>query len=104
MGANIGLHTVRLAKLAGPAGAGTPVEADPGVARRLQRNLRLNQLDSVRVVNAAASDQAGQVSLHRPDPGDTNRARSSLYRQSYLTGGEITVPAVTVDKLCGGDR
>jgi FkbM family methyltransferase len=104
VGANIGLHTVRLAKLAGRDGAVTAIEPDPGLAKRNERNAALNNLANVRVVNAAASDKAGQVTLHRPDPGDTNRARSSLYGHSYLTGGEITVPAVTVDEVCGSDR
>ena len=104
VGANIGLHTVRMAKLAGRDGAVTAIEPDPVLARPLERNLRLNELANVRLVNAAASDQPGQVTLHRPDPGDTNRARSSLHGHSYLTGGEITVPAVTVDELCRGDR
>jgi FkbM family methyltransferase len=104
VGANIGLHTVRLAKLAGPGGGVTAIEPDPGLARRIERNLALNDLANVRVVNAAASDEAGRVTLHRPDPGDTNRARASLHGYSYLTGDAICVPAVTVDDVCGRDR
>jgi FkbM family methyltransferase len=104
VGANIGLHTVRLAKLAGPGGAVTAIEPDPGLARRIERNLVLNDLANVRVVNAAASDEAGPVTLHRPDPGDPNRARASLHGYSYLTGDAISVPAVTVDQVCGRER
>jgi FkbM family methyltransferase len=104
VGANIGLHTVRLAKLAGRGGAVTAIEPDPGLARRIERNLTLNDLANVRVVNAAASDKAGSVTLHRPDPGDPNRARASLNGYSYLTGDAISVPAVTVDQVCGSER
>jgi FkbM family methyltransferase len=104
VGANIGLHTVRLAKLAGPGGAVTAIEPDPGLARRIERNLVLNDLANVQVVNAAASDTAGLVRLHRPDPGDTNRARASLYGHVYLTGDVISVPAVTVDEVAGQNR
>jgi FkbM family methyltransferase len=104
VGANIGLHSVRLAKLAGPDGVVTAIEPDPGLARRIERNLVLNGLANVRVVNAAASDKTGPVTLHRPDPDDTNRARASLHGHSYLTGDAISVPAVTVDEVCGGDR
>jgi FkbM family methyltransferase len=104
VGANIGLHTVRLAKLAGRGGVVTAIEPDPGLARRIERNLVLNDLANVRVVNAAASDEAGPVTLHRPDPGDPNRARASLHGYSYLTGDAISVPAVTVDQVCGRER
>jgi FkbM family methyltransferase len=104
VGANIGLHTVRLAKLAGRGGAVTAIEPDPGLARRIERNLLLNDLANVRVVNAAASDKTGPVTLHRPDPGDPNRARASLHGYSYLTGDAISVPAVTVDEVCGSER
>ena len=104
VGANIGLHTVRLAKLAGRGGVVTAIEPDPGLARRIERNLMLNDLANVRVVNAAASDRAGPVTLHRPDPGDPNRARASLHGYSYLTGDAISVSAVTVDEVCGSER
>lgn len=102
VGANIGVHTVRLAKLAGAAGQVIAIEPDPGVAERTRRNIMLNQLANARVVNAAASDQAGQMRLYRPDPADTNRARASLLQHPYLTGDATTVPVVTLDEVCDG--
>ena len=80
------------------------IEPDPGLLRRAECNVLLNDLGNVRLVNAAASDRAGQLSLYRPDPADTNRARASLLRHSYLTGDSITVPVVTVDSVCGDVR
>jgi FkbM family methyltransferase len=102
VGANIGVHTVRLARLVGAAGQVTAIEPDPGVAERTRRNIMLNELANARVVNAAASDQAGQMRLYRPDPSDTNRARASLLQHPYLTGDTATVPVVTLDELCDG--
>jgi FkbM family methyltransferase len=104
VGANVGVHTVRLARLAGRDGAVIAVEPEPGLVRRAQRNILLNNLANVRLINAAASDCAGEMSLYRPDPEDTNRARASLLRHAYLTGDTITVPVVTVDDVCGDDR
>lgn len=100
VGANIGVHTVRLAKLAGPGGSVIAIEPDPGLAERVRRNVALNGLGNSRVINAAASDQGGHTVLYRPGATDTNRARASLLRHSYLTGTAITVPVVTVDSVC----
>jgi FkbM family methyltransferase len=102
VGANVGVHTVRLARLVGCDGEVIGIEPDPEVLRRTRRNIALNGLANVRVIGAAASDQAGQMRLYRPSPWDTNRARASLMRHPYLTGATATVPVVTVDGICAG--
>jgi len=103
VGANVGVHTVRLAKLVGSGGEVIALEPDEEVAHRAHRNIMLNQLTNVHLIGAAASDEAGEkVQLYRPDAGDTNRARASLLRHSYLTGGVSTVPVVTIDEVCPG--
>lgn len=60
VGASIGVHTVRLARLAGPAGEVIAIEPDPELARRNSANVALNGLANVRMVQAAASARAGQ--------------------------------------------
>lgn len=102
VGANVGVHTVRLAKLVGAAGEVIAIEPDASVAERTRRNITLNDLANARVVNAAASDQAGHMRLYRPDPSDTNRARASLLQHAYLTGEAATVPVLTIDDICDG--
>ena len=103
VGANVGVHTVRLAKLVGSRGEVIAIEPDEEVAHRAHRNIMLNQLSNVHVINAAASDEAGgKVQLYRPDARDTNRARASLLQHSYLTGSVTTVPVVTIDEVCPG--
>ena len=70
VGANVGVHTVRLAKLVGSRGEVIALEPDEEVAHRAHRNIMLNQLSNVHVINAAASDEAGgEVQLYRPDAG-----------------------------------
>src|SRR6266702_4368271 len=54
VGANIGVHTVRLAKLAGTGGSVIAIEPDPDVAERARRNIALNGLGNTRVLDAAA--------------------------------------------------
>ena len=104
VGANVGVHTVRLAKLAGRDGEVIAIEPEPEVMQRAQRNVALNGLANVRIVNAAASDRPGEMCLYRPYPWDTNRARASLLHHPYLTGVTTTVPVVTVDDVCAGGR
>jgi hypothetical protein len=83
IGAGIGLHAVRLAKLTGPAGEVIAVEADPELARRAARNIALNGLANARVIPAAASDATGAT-------------------VADLTGPPAQVPAITIDEACPG--
>lgn len=101
VGANIGVHTVRMAKLASRAGEVIAIEADSGLAERARRNIELNGLTNVRLINAAASDRPGDTVLYRPGDSDTNRARASLQPHPYLTGTAVAVPVITVDEACG---
>jgi FkbM family methyltransferase len=102
VGANVGVHTVRLARLVGADGEVIAIEPDPDVVQRTNRNIALNGLANVRVINAAASERPGEMRLYRPGPWDTNRARASLLHHSYLTGIKTMVPVVTVDDVCAG--
>ena len=102
VGANVGVHTVRLARLVGPEGEVIAIEPDPDVVQRTSRNIALNGVANVRVISAAASERAGETRLFRPSPWDTNRARASLLHHPYLTGITTTVPVVTVDDVCAG--
>jgi FkbM family methyltransferase len=102
VGANVGVHTVRLARLVGADGEVIAIEPDPDVVQRANRNIALNGLANVAVINAAASERPGEMRLYRPSPWDTNRARASLLRHPHLTGAHTTVPVVTVDDVCAG--
>lgn len=102
VGANIGIHTVRLAKLVGAQGEVVAFEPDADLARKLRRNIALNDLTHVRIVGAAASDHSGSVTLYRPDTQDPNKGRASMLPHAYLTGPSTTVPCVTIDEVAAG--
>jgi FkbM family methyltransferase len=103
IGANIGVHTVRLAKLVGPQGQVIAVEPDAGVARRTRHNLGINEVSNTTVIVAAATDQVcDELRLYRPSAADTNKGRASLLGHPYLTGEAATVPGVTIDSICDG--
>ena len=103
VGANIGIHSARLAKLAGPGGEVIAIDADEDVLRRAGHNIRLNGLDNVRLVHAAASERGGEeVVLYRPADTDPNKARASLLPHDHLTGPAARLRTVTIDDLTSG--
>jgi hypothetical protein len=59
VGANVGVHTVRLARLVADGGEVIAIEPDPDVVTRINRNIGLNGLTNVRVIGAAAGQRAG---------------------------------------------
>ncbi len=97
IGANIGAVTVPAARLVGPAGAVVAIEAIPGTAERLRTNLELNGLSShVRVVQAAASDHVGDLTLYLPSKynrGGTSQVDAGDSAAAY------TVPCAPVTDL-----
>ena len=100
VGANVGVHTVRLAKLVRQRGEVIAIEPDPDLARRADGNVQLNRLSNVRVIQAAAADRSASALLYRPGTTDANRARASLLHHTHLTGSAQEVPTVTIDGLC----
>jgi FkbM family methyltransferase len=103
VGANIGLHTVRLAKLAGPQGEVIAVEPDPEIARRATENIALNGLANAKVIQAAASASAGEtVALYRAADLNPNRGMASLHPHGHLTGTVTKVRTITIDETCPG--
>jgi FkbM family methyltransferase len=63
LGANIGYDTLLASWLVGSRGAVVSVEASPGIVEKLSANLALNGSTNVRVVNAAASDRRGVLTI-----------------------------------------
>jgi FkbM family methyltransferase len=103
VGANIGIHTIRMAKSVGSGGNVIAIEADAGLSNRLKANVELNSLTNVNVVQVAAAAVDGEVvTLNRPEDEDSNKARASLIRHMYLTGKSQSVRTVTIDNAANG--
>ena len=82
IGANIGCHTLRFAKLAGPSGKVIAFEPMSWANAKLMRNLELNTFENVVVEKVALSD--------RKD------SRTGYFRSSWVTG--TTSNPVSVEK------
>jgi FkbM family methyltransferase len=96
VGANIGAHTVELARLAGHDGEVHAFEPQRIVFQALCANLALNQFANVFARQAAVGEKAGTITVPPLDPAvRTNFGGVSL---QGVTFGE-SVPLVTLDSL-----
>jgi FkbM family methyltransferase len=93
LGANVGYFTLVAAQLVRPSGRVVAVEPLPSNVAALRRNVELNKLENVTVVEAAVSNSEGTASLAL---GDSDQS-SSLILQRGATS--IEVPTVTIDGL-----
>lgn len=104
VGANIGTHTLALARMAGPGGLVVAFEPQRLVFQNLCANVALNSLDNVHCVNAAVGASGGELRLGEPDPSvDNNFGGVEL---SLLSGFRqvVPVPRVTLDGLLDVER
>lgn len=67
IGANIGLHTLSLARVVGPQGAVIAIEPQRPMFQLLCANLALNGLDNVRAMEVAMGRKSGTAYLPRID-------------------------------------
>jgi FkbM family methyltransferase len=97
VGAHIGMYTVRAARELQARGGGRVLALEPNPAARaqLEENLRLNALDNVTVLEAAAGAETGRALLHVPATADPSF--SSLDVGRFAEGEPVDVETTTVD-------
>ncbi len=95
VGANVGVFTTLVGTRI-PGVRITAIEPFPPVRADLEANLALNDLD-VSVVGSAVSDAVGEATFEVLDRDVLNRLSPDG------TGGGITVPVTTLDRLVGDD-
>jgi FkbM family methyltransferase len=97
VGANIGTHTVPLARLLGTRGRRLlAVDAQRAVFQMLCANIALNGLLNVQAENVACSDVAGWVTFDEPDYASLGNFGAVEMKAS---GGAHRVRAVPLDEL-----
>ncbi len=70
VGANVGWHTLLMARLVGDAGRVLAVEPNPSVLKRLEYHVLLNRLEQVDIIPCAIADAEGTVEFYGPDAND----------------------------------
>jgi len=99
VGANIGCHTVFMAKAVGPTGAVIALEAQRQLYQTLNANAQLNALGNVHTLHAAAGAEEGNIMVPPVDyESQGNFGGVSLIDQGANTDGEL-VRLTTIDGL-----
>lgn len=101
IGANIGAHTLTMAKTVGPGGLVTAIEPGPSTAARLRRNVELNNLAQVKVLEVAASDEAGQATLFSGPDG--TRGRATMDSDIAGVGASAEIKTIVAADACTPD-
>lgn len=91
LGANVGYFTLIAAVLTGPAGKVVAYEPIPANVQALRRNVELNRLTNVEVVEAAVSERAGTAEI---SVGTSDQVASLVAPRS---AGTLTVRTVDLD-------
>ncbi len=110
VGANIGIHSVFLAKRVGPSGRVISFEPDPAIADILEGHVRLNGLDNVTVVRMAlgAREYLGELFVDRkigmgstslvPAEGKSHSGTARVVRGDGIVA-ELGLPAPRAIKI-----
>lgn len=104
VGANIGLYTLPAARIVGMAGTVLAVEPSPVNRTRLQENLALNHLSTVRLEPCAVGEQPGELAFQDDDAlahivqpqAETTRTDTS---SSATSAARLRVPVKTLDSI-----
>jgi len=92
-GAHHGWYTLYFAKKTGEKGCVVAVEPNPDNIRFLKRNIRLNNLNNVKLIRAALSDQDGETTLFVGE----HSGRHTIMADSRR--GKMTVRTCRLDTL-----
>lgn len=97
VGANVGLYTLRMSELVGPRGRVIAFEPVASTFEILTATCRFAAHDNISLINAAASDRAGLVSMSVPR---TDGGVPNFYQARVEGGGgEFAALAVPIDSL-----
>lgn len=91
LGANVGFFTILLAKCVGSGGHVFAFEPFPANRRRLEENIRLNNLTNVTVEAFAITDHSGTLEVRHPDADGTINFSLASPGHSLLTVSTITL-------------
>jgi FkbM family methyltransferase len=99
IGANAGWHTLLMARLVGARGRVLAVEPNPSVREHLRRNIAVNRLGQVEIVDAALADAKGTLNFVAPDADDPASASGHVVAGGAAPPGAVSVEASTLDIL-----
>ena len=89
IGANVGWHTLLMARLVGEGVRVLAAEANPSVRMQLDANLKLNRFRQVEVIPYAIANSEGTVAFHAPAADDPDSGNGYLVAGATTAQGAI---------------
>jgi FkbM family methyltransferase len=99
VGAHIGLYSLIAAKRVGPGGKVIAIEPDPENCSLLQRNVELNGLTNVTILQRAAFSSSSKLKLYLPGKERGFTKLSTIMTNRAVTEEFLEVDATTLDQL-----
>lgn len=99
VGAHIGLYSLIAAKRVGPSGKVIAIEPDPENCTLLQRNIELNGLTNITILQRAAFSSNSKLKLYLPGKERGFTKLSTIMATRAVTEDFIEVDADTLDHL-----
>jgi FkbM family methyltransferase len=97
VGANIGYGAIRLSQLVGDKGIVVAIEADPTAYNILKKNIQLNNIKNVKIINKAAYSRKKSMKFYT-----TNRQANSLVKGIVKEDKYKEVEADTIPNILSG--
>lgn len=104
VGANVGWHTLLMARLAGANGRVLAVEANPSVRQVLDRNIALNRFSNVEVVPVIVSDHEGAHGFFSPPAEDQASGDGYVVMGNVAQSNVIQVESRRLDTIAAASR
>lgn len=100
VGANVGWHTLLMARLVGGTGRVLAIEANPALRYRLHDHLCLNHFRHVEIVPCAAADTEGMLEFYAPTANDPDSGNGHVVALAPgERSGTIRVDARRIDAI-----
>jgi FkbM family methyltransferase len=105
IGANVGWHTLLMARLVGDGGRVLAAEANPSVRNRLRENLQLNRFQQAEIIPFAIADAEGTLEFYGPAADDPESGNGHvLGTKAQDSGPMIRVEARRLDTIISETR
>ena len=94
VGANIGLHTLNMARIVGNTGRVFAFEPDPSNFEILEKNVKINNYQNIILEQKAVGDKHGRTTLYQSDHPGMHR----IFPQTKQAKGQVQVELTSLDK------
>ena len=94
IGANIGLHTLNMARIVGNTGQVFAFEPDPSNFKILEKNVKINNYQNIILEQRAVGDKHERTTLYQSDHPGMHR----IFPQTKQAKGQVKVELISLDK------